>query len=185
MILILHLTGYFLSGKKYRYMLCNRTLNEVILSPFSTKNLHVKNRNQIFVKFLGQWWVKWIKFSNGFEKNLPLSCNYCFFSFFTIFVCMRMSFFSPIVPPHLVCTQICVFYFSRDTFSSQKVKKKYQNKIPSQNWSPTYHVIIAFFLRNAGVPFSLFLRFCLYEYVISLSYCSASFNVYTDMCLLL
>ena len=72
-ILILHLTGYFLSGKKYRYMLCNCTLNEVILSTFSTKNLHVKNRNQIFVKFLGQWWVKWIKFPNGFEKNLPLT----------------------------------------------------------------------------------------------------------------
>ena len=53
-ILILHLTGYFLSGKKYRYMLCNCTLNEVILLPFSTKNLHVKNRNEIFVKFLGQ-----------------------------------------------------------------------------------------------------------------------------------
>ena len=57
-ILILHLTGYFLSEKKYEYMLCNCTSNEVILSTVSTKNLHVKNRIQIFVKFLGQWWVK-------------------------------------------------------------------------------------------------------------------------------
>ena len=35
--------------------------------------MHVKNTNQFFVKFLGQWWVKWIKFPNGFEKNLPLN----------------------------------------------------------------------------------------------------------------
>ena len=57
-ILILYLTGQFFSWIKYRYMLCNCTLNEDILLPFSTKNLHVKKRIKIFVKFLGQWWVK-------------------------------------------------------------------------------------------------------------------------------
>ena len=50
-------------------MLCNCTLNEAILLTFSTKNLHVKKRIQIFVKFLGQLWVKQIKFPMVSRKS--------------------------------------------------------------------------------------------------------------------
>ena len=44
---------------------------------FSRANLHGrkfarKKQNSNFVKFLGQWWVKWLKWSNGFEIKLPL-----------------------------------------------------------------------------------------------------------------
>ena len=61
-------------------VLCNCKLIEVILSTFSTKNLHVKYIIQIFVKFLGQRWFKWIKFSSAFEKKLPLKSYQFFYS---------------------------------------------------------------------------------------------------------
>ena len=126
-------------------------------------------------------------FSNGFLDIIKNFFNCFFLTIFKMYILgdiailhflarLKSSDWKPCKHGHsklklwlILCSNLCM----REDFVH--IEK------PSKRCLTYYHVIIAFFSEECGSSFFSFLRFCLYAYVISLSYCSASFIMCTKV----
>ena len=63
-----------------------------------------KKELKFFVKFLGQWWFKEVKFSNSFEKKLPLKVLFPK----TYFLNSNINFHAKCFAERMECKKFCM-----------------------------------------------------------------------------